>query len=422
MAEQQKGLYTRILEGNEKSGECARNAPPKSRFQLFKDLFGDHIGKIVKINLLILLFFVPLLVVLYLSSMYTQTNAILYPFGANLGVGYPAMPNLEGVSEWLRVESGLFTCIGIWLSSIVASVGLAGGMYAVRNLIWTEGVFVVKDFWRGVKLNYKNALQAALFFCTVFLLAMTAINVAEFNIAIGAQEVVFLRISQVLCYILMGVAALMTLWMIALGVNYQSTFFTLFKNSFLMMIGTPLQTVFFGAIAILPFLAFLLGGVNTLFTSLALMAMTLLSFSFALLVWLNFTQWVFDLYVNPKTQATGQDKTIYNKEGTPQLTGDDSESVLEYQRAIVAAGKSKLLSSPIKPLDDGLEAYELPETFTRADLKKLKENKASLASDASAYSNEHKNDPVYVEYHERFEAREKALLEQENKDKKKKKK
>ncbi len=423
MAEQGKGLYTRMLEGNEKSEECARKAPPKSRFQFFKELFFGNLGKVCKINLLMLLFFLPLIAVLFVSSLYAQNNAILYPFGANLGLGYPAMPDLQGTSEWLSFESGLYTCVGVLFTSLIAAVGLAGGMYAARNMIWTEGVFVVKDFWRGVKLNYKNAVQAAIFFTTVLLLTLTAINVSEFNIAMGTEQVIFLRISQVVCYIILGAAALMTLWMIALGVNYRSNFLTLFKNAFLMMVGIFPQSVFFGTIALLPFLLFLIGGSGSIFSTLASSALILISLSFALLVWLSFAQWVFDRFVNPKTlPANKQDTTVYNKDGTPQLTGDDSASVLEYQRAIVSEGKSKLLTTPIQPIDDGVELYELPKFYTREDVKKVDEERKALFADAQNYANEHKNDAVYTEYIERFEARERALLEQENKDKKSKKK
>ncbi len=418
----EQSLYTRMLEGNEKSGECARIAAKGSRFQQFKELFFGNLGKVAKINLLTLLFFTPMLVILFLNSIYAQNNSYLYPFGANLGLGYPAMPDLQGTSEWLAFQSGLVTCTGVVLASILAAIGLAGGMYACRNMIWTEGVFVAKDFWRGVKLNYKNALQAALFFTTVLLLTLTAINVAEFNIAMGAKEVVWLRISQVVCYILLAASAMTTLWMIALGVNYRSSFFALFKNAFLMMIGTFPQTVFFGAIAIVPYAIFLLGNVNSIFTSIGLSALILISFSFSLLEWLSFAQWVFDRFVNPKTQAAKPDSTVYNKDGTPQLTGDDSASVLEYQRAIVAEGRSKLLTTPVKPVTDDLEVYELPKYFTREDLERVEESRKALFADAAAYAEAHKNDAVYTEYNERFEARERALKEQEEKSQKGKKK
>ena len=194
----------------------------------------------------------------------------------------------------------------------------------------------------------------------------------------------------------------------------------------MLTFGTFFQTIFFGVVALLPFGLFLLGDFSQMISSFGFTASIFFSFAYALLVWLTFAQWVFDQYVNPKTRRVTQnkeDKTIYNQAGTPQMTGDDSASMFEYQRAIIAEGKSRLMYHPIQPIDDGVEVYELPEDFTREDLKKLKENRAELASMAEQYADEHKSDARYVEYIKRFEARERSLQEQEQKvDKKNKKK
>jgi uncharacterized membrane protein YesL len=383
MAQQTKGLFTRILEGSEQSADCARKAPPKSRYQLFKDIFSGSFWNLVKINLLMLLFFLPMLIVVGRGVLLSLSNGILYPFGANLGVGYPAMPNLQGASQMIAVESWIQTGGLIVLTSVVAAVGLAGGMYAIRNVIWTEGTFVFKDFWRGIKLNFVNALQAALFFTVVLLVTQMMSNLAEFNVALGAAgaELVWLRVSQVLSYILLGVSACMALWMIALGVNYKMNVLELFKNSFLMTFGTLLQTVFFGVVALIPFIALLLVSVSEIFLGVALGAVTLFAFSYMLLVWLNFAQWVFDQYVTPKAYAG-------------KKAGKDKK---EDKKADKAEGKSRLLSKSIKPIDDGKETYELPKAFTRKDLKKLKENKAEISADAEAYENEQQSEAQSAE-------------------------
>lgn len=423
---QTKSYITQILEASENMGGVSRNTIPKNRYQLFKNIFSGHMGKLVKINLLMLAFFLPLLIVLFMTYIYKLNNGILYPFGANLGVGYPAVPNLQGISEMNTMQMQLYMSIGITLSSILASVGLAGGMYSIRNMIWTEGVFVMKDFWRGVKLNYKNALQASLFFCIFFTISLTTINVGNLNVALGAEgtRLIFLRISQVLSYIMIAVVALMAFWMIALGVNYKMGFWQLLKNSFLIGVGTFPQTVFFAVVSLLPFLVFLLGGVNEIFVSIGLSCLIFFAFSFTLLVWLDFAQWVFDRYINPKMtgKQNSEDKTLYNQAGTPQLTGDDSESVLTYQRAIVAMGRSKLMTHPMPPLADGTEVYHLPKKYSREDLQKRAENRKQMQESLAQYVEEHKNDARYQEYEAQFVAREHALKEQEEVGKKKKKK
>ena len=199
MAQQKKGLIARMLEGKEKSEEYARSTLPTNRWQLFWDIFKGNFWKLVKVNLLTLVFFIPLIAVILISVLLSNNNGIIYPFGANLGVGYPAMPGLQGMSERLTLQSGFMMYAGIALASIVASVGLSGGMYVVRNMVWTEGIFVTNDFWRGVKLNYKNALQTALFFCVVLFFCQTMINVSAYTLATGVvskTEIMWLRISQ----------------------------------------------------------------------------------------------------------------------------------------------------------------------------------------------------------------------------------
>ncbi|MBO5737605.1 MAG: hypothetical protein J6S04_07325 [Clostridia bacterium] len=420
MAQQKKGLIARMLEGKERSEEYARSTLPTNRWQLFWDIFKGNFWKLVKVNLLTLLFFVPLLVIVILTLLLAENNGIIYPFGANLGVGYPAAPGLQGVSESLTLRTGMTSYLLITLSTIVAAVGLSGGMYVIRNMVWTEGIFVANDFWRGVKLNYKNALQTAMFFCIVFTFCQTMINISNVSIASGAVtggEVTWLRISQGASYLFMTLSAMMALWMIALGVNYKMGFLLMVKNSFLMAIGTLPQTVFFGALAFIPFLVLVLGG--TMLISIGIIAVLLFGISYALLVWLDFAQWVFDKYINPKLDGAKVGRGIYNRDGSSQLTGDDSAASIEYQRMILAHGRSRLVAKPIKPIDDSLQVYELPQAFTREDLKKLRESKQNIAEDSEAYAEEHKNDLRYVEYNRQFDERERALQEEDMKGKKK---
>lgn len=420
MAQQKKGLIARYLEGKERSEEYARSTLPTNRWQLFWDIFKGNFGKLVKVNLLMLVFFIPLAVVTILGILYLDSVGVTYPFGANLAIGYPAMPSLQGVSEWLKVQADLYMYIGILLASIIAAVGLSGGMYVVRNMVWTEGIFVANDFWRGVKLNFKNALQTALFFCTVLLVTATLINFANFTLAAGAiskTQNVMLHISIVISYVFLLLAAMMSLWMIALGVNYNMSFLTLLRNSFLMTIGTLPQTAFFGTIAFIPFIILLFN--SSFFTMVAIMMIILFALSYALLVWLDFAQWVFDKYLNPKIEGAKVGRGIYNKDGSSTLEGGDSAASIEYQRMLLSHGRSRLVARPIKPIDDSMSVYELPQSFTREDLKKLRESKELIAEDTEAYAEEHKNDLRYVEYNRQFDERERALQEEDAKKGKK---
>ncbi len=423
MAQQKKSFITRMLEGKEKSEEYARSTLPTNRWQLFFDIFKGNFGKLVKINLLMLLFFIPTILVIAFAWMMGETSGVLYPFGANLGVGYPAVPIQQGLAESLRFQNDILIYGLVAVSAFFAAIGIAGGMYVMRNMVWTEGVFVANDFWRGVKLNYKNALQSALFFTLILFLMSTVVNMADLTIAVGGiskVQTVFLTISKVLSYAMVVLSALMTFWMIALGVNYKQSFFVMVKNSFLITVATIPQSVFFAVLALLPFALFLIN--VGLFTTVAILIVIFFGLSYALLVWLDFAQWVFDKYINPKIEGAKVGRGIYGRGGQRLVDNGDAQSALEYQRIILAAGKSQLVAKPIKPIDDDLRVYDLPTSFTREDLKRLRESKETIVEDSAAYAEEHKNDEKYVEYNRQFEERERAIQEADAGKKKKKKK
>jgi len=419
MAQQKKGFVARLLEGKEKSEEYARSTLPTNRWQLFWDIFKGNFSKIVKVNLLILLFCIPTLIIVLVNVMMMDSYGVTYPFGANLAIGYPAMPNQQGISEMLTLQHGAMMYIGILVSMFIASVGIAGGMYVIRNMVWTEGIFVANDFWRGVKLNYKNALQTTLFFSTVLLVGTTLIHFTDWMLVVstmGKVRTVMMQISKVMSCLFIGIAGAMSFWMIAQGVNYKLKFTSMFKNSFLMAVGTFPQTIFFGALALLPFALFLFN--SPFFTMLALFIIILFAFAYALLVWLDFAQWVFDKYINPKIEGAKVGRGIYNKDGSATESADSSAAELEYRRTLVAQGRSRIVARPIKPIDDSLQVYELPQAFTREDLKRLRESKQNIADDVEAYAEEHKNDLRYVEYNQQFDEMEKALQETDDGKKK----
>ena len=154
-------------------------------------------------------------------------------------------------------------------------------MYVVRNMVWTEGIFVANDFWRGVKLNYKNALQTALFFLVILTLCTTMINMADLtlvaNTSLAGFRRVWLNVSKAISYVTVALAALMSLWMLALGVNYKQKFFQMLRNSFLLTVGTFPQTIFFAVLALLPFVLFLIPG--NLFVVIAVFMVLLFAFA-----------------------------------------------------------------------------------------------------------------------------------------------
>ena len=427
---ERKGLVARWLEGKERDEDYARSTLPTSRWALFWDILKGRYGKLFLINLLMLLTLAPVFVILIMRTLMVYSQGITGPFGTSIGVGYPIVPDITGASQNIVLQVDVFFFALLIPASFIAAIGISGGMYIIRNLIWTEGIFVANDFVRGIKRNYFNVLEALLIFTVVLFLARVTGDLSDYFVAIGAPGSGWLVASKVVGYILVALFIPICLWMISLGVNYKQGPWALFRNAVIMTIGTFPQTIFFAALSLWPFFLLFFTGMNVMILFvIAILVMILLGVSYSLLVWMDYSQWAFDKFINPN-MGIAVGRGLYNKNKPTGEAGAkaassasvDSEAMREYRRMIVAQGKSKLVCRPIKPIDDGEEIYQLPESFSRDDLKKLRESKDTLEENVRAYEEEHKNDERYVEYNKQFEERERALKEEEAGEKPKKKK
>ena len=427
---ERKGLVARWLEGKERDENYARSTLPTSRWALFWDILKGRYGKLFLINLLMLLTLVPVFAIMIFRTLMIYSQGISGPFGMGIGVGYPIVPDITGSAEMIILQVDIFYFALLIPASFIAAIGISGGAYIIRNLIWTEGIFVANDFVRGIKRNYFNVLEAFLIFTVVLFLSRVTGDLSDYFVAIGAPGSGWLIASKVVGYILVVLFIPICLWMISLGINYKQGPWALFRNAVIMTIGTFPQTIFFAAIALIPVLLLAFTGMNImLLFVIAILLMILLGVSYSLLVWLDYGQWAFDKFINPN-MGIAVGRGLYNKNKPAGEAGAsaaaapaaDSEAMREYRRMIVAQGRSKLVCRPIKPIDDGEEIYQLPESFSRDDLKKLKESKESIEENVRAYEEEHKDDERYVEYNKQFDEREQALKAEEAGEKPKKKK
>lgn len=416
MAQQgeKKGFIARMLEGKERDEEYARSTLPSNRWALFWDIFKGRFSKLVIVNLLMLLFFIPLVAVGFFMYLWTGTMGGMYPFSNSILVGFPAYPNLTGAPEQINLSATFTGGALMIVAALIAAVGISGGMYVIRNMVWTEGIFVANDFWRGIKINIVVVLQSTLFYSIFLFGFFISIRFSEYIIASGTGSTVWMTISMAISYVAIVIFTMMYLWMLAMGGSYKLKFFQLLKNSFLMTFGLIFQNIFFVILMAIPVILILLG---SFFQMVGIVFMILFGLSFMLLVWLDYTQWAFDKFIESKREGGKVNRGIYAKVGKG---GSQSKAVQEYEANLQAAMsvKSDLSSRPIKPITDDLKVYELPESFSRDDLKKLRESKERIIEDTEKYAEEHQNDEKYVTYNARFE---KPAEEEDKKDKKGKK-
>lgn len=373
-----KGFIARMIEGPERSETYAASTLPTNRWQLGWDVFKTNTGKHFKINLLTLVFLLPFIALCVITYMYKLANVDVLPFTQNMAIGYPAYPSTFGLSANLALSASIEFFKFLIIAILVGAVGLSGGFYVMRNMVWAEGVIVGSDFFKGVKQNYFVVLFSLLFYGVIMGLSVISVNMAQLLIDTCTGIRWLLISAQVLTYIIMGIVSIMVLYMLTLGVTYKLSFGKLIKNSFILTIGLIPTNVFFAFLAALPFLLFFLK--ISIFMALAIVLVFIWGVSIFMLIWTDYSNWVFDRFINDKVPGAKKNRGIYK----PNATEDDGEQII--------FEKTKLNSS-IKPVTDyDVELYELPESFSRKDLQKLEETKEAMRRDSDKYAEEHEND------------------------------
>jgi hypothetical protein len=412
MAEKKRGLMTRLIEGSEKSEGYARSTLPSNRWELFWDIFKGRLGKLFIINLLVLIFLLPLFILMFLKSNLISFQAQSQPFAQNLGIGYFAVPNLNGLAESVVMQSNIMFYAILPIASILFAVGLSGGFYVIRNMVWTEGIFVSNDFWRGIKLNYFTILKISLFYTIILFLSNYSLSAVDLMLVTDSAPVWILYLGKGSTYLLLILSSLMTLYMCTMGVTYNLSFFKLLKNSFLMTIGLLPTNILFFLLSLITFLLTMIGGI---FSSIGFMLIVTIGISTAMLIWTNYSNWVFDKFINDKVPGAVKNRGIYEK-----VDKNDSAAVKQYKMQVEHFNSNSTLTSrPIKPITDkDLSLAELPSNFSRKHLQLLQESKDRLIEDNEEYIEKHKNEPKYKKIEEPVE--EIAEVKKNKKEKKSK--
>ncbi len=387
-------LFTRLVQGVERKDDYAKSTLPTNRFSLFWDVLKGNFFKLVGVNFLILLSFVPLLFLLLMRFNVLSFNAEQLPFSANLFTGYPIVPLPVGQEEVLVLVSNRVFYMLFPIAMIFGAIGLSGGLYVIRNLVWTEGVLTLADFWRGIVKNFKSVFQAVLLFSLVAVVVMFGTDYIDYLIAIGWQAEWLLMVLKTLCYVLLAFVGMIVAYMFTMGVTYDLSFFKLVKNSFMFTYALIFTNILFFFIAALPILLLFWMGLSTLYL-IIIMIDVFIGISYALLVWTTYSQWAYDKFINPQIEGAKVDRGIYKKEKAGKESAAFQQYRLQKSELLKSMAEDHLISTPIKPIDDEIEVTELPEHYTRKDLERLKAQKDKMVEDAAAWAEEHKEDEKY---------------------------
>ena len=420
MAGKVRKFFDKMYMGKEKSEDYARASLPTNRWELFWDLFKGRFWKLVLINLLTLIFLAPIVLLIYVRYVIAANYGMIYPYAQGFGVGYGAPICMVGFAQSINYNVNLLVFSVLPFVAIIAAFGFAGGAYAIRNIVWTEGYFAASDFWRGIKQNFKQITVVLLLYSLVFYSLIMSISYLNTFIAVGGSGKWFWIILQILAYALLFFVTVLMLHMIEMSVTYEYKLRHLFRNAFIFTVSTFLPSILILAIGLLPFLPLFTG--DSWFI-VGLLLLVFLGFSFLMLMWTVFCQWGYDNFINPRMKNVKVNRGIYEK-----VTNDKSKELQKYKDQMQTV-KTTLNSKPIKPItDDELQLAELPEVFNRSDIEKVNRSRQEIIEDHKRYVEEHKSESKYdfteldkkrdderLEREKRIEQAKRALAKREKK-------
>ena len=250
------------------------NSFPVTRIELFKKIFLSRIGKLLLVNILCFMFFVPLLTWDLFTTLYKS--------------------NIEDISSLTNFVITIESPIKI-VTYVVAFLGLAGEIYYIRKLSWSEPVRIFNTFFKGIKQSYKQFIVFGILFSILICLFELAFNTLMFV----SYEPLYMILFMALLFIGLILFLCVISYCLTMSSMYYLNVFSIIKSSFLLTIKNILLNVLFCLITYGIFLTILMCG-NVYLYFVGVFLLGFIGFSYSTLVWVIYTNRSYDAYINLK--------------------------------------------------------------------------------------------------------------------------
>ena len=273
-----KGFIEKSLYGNSEV-DFNDSFLPKTRKEQFKYIFKNNWLKLFYLNLVIFLFFIP---------------AIIYYFVSNLNYS-----NLISTMTDTEVYSQLFSLnlmryLILSLLFMLGFIGLAGGLYVIRKMIFDDVVSLRKDFLKGIKNSAKQfSLLGFLFGITLFAFDYSEQYVMLSKMAPLLQIIMVFMILFIFILLVIGI-----MYMLNLSNLYVMNMFSIIKSGLLLTFRNLFKNLGVSLLAFGPvFVWILLPGVTLKIISVFILSV--IGFSYIMLLFSLLAMYSFDKYINP---------------------------------------------------------------------------------------------------------------------------
>lgn len=402
-----QGFFSRLIIGDENLPDFTPGQLPKNRWELWWDTFKNRFGTLCKVNLLLVLFFLPIIGVLIFSYVQEITFGMTIPSNGNFGIGYFPVDNVDALYNSMKLTVTLQEYFLLMPAIMILGLGLAGASYVMRKTVWGEGVIVGQNFAHGIKQNWKYFLGASA------LLAMSFFGMmfSFFGLDSLVSSRVLIVVIQVIGIIQFIFVSIMFMYFCTQCVTYQLNFLDLVKNSLLFAFGLLPQNLFFMALALLP--VFLMISGIMIMSVIGWIVFFFFGLANIILVWTVFNHYVYDKYINDRVKGAVKNRNMAQKKTKEEEIAEQIQYIRDRNTVYGAAYASRRLSS----IDKGHSFTPLTATYNRNDLVKLSEEKKIMNEEMNKERQDIEEQLVQA-YNEWEEMQNKGKKKKSKKDKK----
>ncbi len=303
--------------GKSGKGDYTKEDLPQTRMQLFRETLRTRLSGLVRLNLLYMLVWIPVMaVVAYFVMLLYSAVSGLADLQSQVDAGTLAAADflsqqtlyVDGVKSVL-LQAMLFMVPALAITGPFT----AGISFITRNWARDEHAFIWSDFRDAVKENWKQALATS----TITGFVPLVIYVCWVFYGQLAQTSGFYIFPQVLT-LLIGLLWLMSLmYTYPLMVTYRLRYRALLRNSFLLTFGRLPATVGLKLLSCVPLLIAAAVSYFTPYLQWAVLAAflyyILLGYSLSRFVTASYTNAVFDKYINSKIEGAQVNQGLYTE-------------------------------------------------------------------------------------------------------------
>lgn len=244
---------------------------PKTRKEVLHFCFRKHLGSILRLDLLSLLFFLPSLLALVVKESYYM--------GILQNMENPVTEDVFALGVHTNLIFGVFEAAALLLLLVL----MAGATRVIRQLFWQEMYSFGSAFKDGIRYNTGRFLLVGL---------LLVVPAYVLNCLVPTVPTRLLYWGYLLIYLPICI------WTLLQSVYYNQKLWPTVRNSVILMIHTLPETLLLTAVNVLPFYLLSNTAPLTLIKYSILLGLALLYIIPITMIWMLYANHIFDKFIN----------------------------------------------------------------------------------------------------------------------------